>query len=133
MIPSALAPQIGCLNPQRLEQTRAQIVQQGLARDLLHDGRQHEGGRRVVSEVRAGLVRHRMIQKHLGCQFAREPNRFFLMSGGHAQQIADAHRLQVGARLRRRDVGKELENRVVHGEFAFGHGQANRRRSETLA
>jgi hypothetical protein len=55
------------------------------------------------------------------------------MSGRHRQQIADAHGLQVRARLRGRFVGEELEDRVVDAQLPFRNGEADGGRREALA
>src|SRR5207302_477985 len=59
--------------------------------------------------------------------------RLCLLPRGHAQQIADAHRLEVGARLGRYLLGKELHYLVVQAQFPFRDGQPYGRRGETLA
>ena len=55
------------------------------------------------------------------------------MPCGHPQQIADAHRLEVVARVVRSVLWKKLQHVVVEVELAFGDRQADRRRSETFA
>ncbi len=121
------------LDAQRFKQPGPQIVQHRLARHLLHDGRKYVGGRRVVKEMRSRLVRNGMRQErfHPG-DIPREP-RLRFVSGGHREQIADPHGLQVPGWLRRGKIREELQDLIVHSELAFLDGQPHRRGGEALA
>ena len=108
-----------------------------LAGDLLHDGRQHVARGRVVDEERARLVRDGQREKRLHHALLPGERKvadvLVVMPGRHRQQIADAHRLEVRARLRRRLVGKEAQHRVVDAQLAVGDREAHCRRREALA
>jgi hypothetical protein len=58
---------------------------------------------------------------------------FFLMAGGHSQQITNAHPLQIGRRFFGEIVGEEVDDRVIHGQFSFGDGQTYGSRGKALA
>ena len=75
-----------------------------------------------------GWARKVLVQ---GC--SGRARRLGLMPGGHAQQVAHAHRLEVLARLGRGIVGKELEHLVVEAQLPLGDGQSDGRRGEALA
>ena len=64
---------------------------------------------------------------------SRRARRLGLVPGGHAQQVADAHRLEVVARLGRGVVGEELEHLVVDAELPLRDGQADGGGGEALA
>ena len=110
-----------------------EIVEHGLAGRLLDDGREHVGRRGVVEEMRARLERDRLGQEGLGPGLVGRPRRLGLMAGGHAEQVADAHRLEVVARLGRGIVGEELQHLVVEAQFPLGDGQPHGRGGEALA
>ena len=121
------------LDAQRLEESRPQVIEYGHARRLLDDGREHVRRRRVVQEMRARLERHGLRQEGLGPVLVGRARRLGLMARGHAQQVADAHRLQVVARLGRGIVGEEFQHLVVKAQLPFRDGQADGGRGEALA
>ena len=55
------------------------------------------------------------------------------MSGGHCQEIPNAHGFEIGTGLRRRVVGEKLQHLVVDAQFALGDCQSDGCRGETLA
>ena len=81
----------------------------------------------------AGLERDRMCQEGLGPRLIRLAGRLGLMSRGHAEQIADPHRLEVVALLRRSVISEELQHFVVQTKLSFRDGQADSRGSKALA
>ena len=55
------------------------------------------------------------------------------MAGGHPEQVADPHRLEVLARLARRVLGEELEDGVAQAQLPIGDRQADGGGGEALA
>ena len=82
------------LNPQRVKEARAQIVNQLLAGALLHNRRKHVGRAAVVDKGRARGVFNRQRQKAAhpiliaGAHSAVK--RIRRVAGGQCQQVADA-------------------------------------------
>ena len=122
---------------QRVQQPRAQIVQQVLPGDRVHNRRQHVRGGRVVVEVRARLVGHGEIQKDLrqrrgGIERKRAqilPD----MAGRHGQQIADAHGLKLPGRFLGHGIGEERDDLVMNIQMSLIDCKADAGRGETLA
>ena len=81
----------------------------------------------------AGLERDGLRQEGLGPGLIRRARRLALLARGHAEQVADPHRLEVVARLGRGIFGKELQHLVVQAELPLGDGQPDGRGGEALA
>ena len=85
------------LDAERLEQPRAEVVEQPLPGDLLHQRREHVRARGVVDEERARLVLHR-LRRNAATQSPRSgtPLRGVLgVPGRHRQQVPHPHPPQV--------------------------------------
>ena len=125
-------------DPQRLEEARPQVVDERRAAHLLDDGGEHVARRRVVDEVRAGLVGHGQGQEgprlgHVGVGEGELLDHVRVVAGRHRQQVPHPHRLQVLARLGRRVLGEEGEDGVVEAQLPLGDREADARGREALA
>ena len=125
------------LDPERIEETWPQVLDDRLPRDLLNDRRQHVARRRVVEEECARFVRDGTRQKYLHHAVVRLVRKvlyvIFMVPGRHRQQIADAHGFQIRARFGWRLFWEELQYRVLDAQLPFGNHHAHGRRCEALA
>jgi hypothetical protein len=87
--------------------------------------------------MRAGLDGHGRLEKGLDRVGTFERAYLFHVGvelpGGHDQQVAHAHLLEVLARCRGRQVREELEHRVVEAQLALGNRDADCDGREALA
>ena len=123
---------------ERLEQPRPQVLDERLAGHLLDDGGQHVGRRRVVEEVRPGLVGDRQREERADERHGRlvegEPGEVVrVVPGRHRQQVPHAHRLQVVARLRRSILGEEGQHLSSRLSFPSAIASPDPGRGEALA
>ena len=85
------------VNAEWLKQTRRQVIEHRLPRDLLHDGAAHVGGRAVVHELRSWLMSDVLREEgaHPMRLFDDGLRRFLLVARGHGEQILHPHRREI--------------------------------------
>ena len=120
------------LDAERLEEPRPQVVEHASAGDLLHDRREHVGGRRVVDEVRPGLVRDRQRQEEPRQRAPRSrTGKPAIASAWWPVDIVSRSRTRIAFEVRARLGGRVLreggEHAVVERQLPLGDRRARRR------
>src|ERR1044071_4176576 len=86
-------------NPERLEQSRLQVIEYFLSRCFLYDSREHVRGHAIVKEARTWFVFYRQRQKGFYPVFCLHciESRIRFLSHRHRQKIFDVELLEVSA------------------------------------
>lgn len=123
----------GIFDAERFEESRSEEVDDFLAGLFLDDGRAHVGSGSVVEEVGSWFELDGVGEKFLRPGgFADEPG-FGIVSGGHGEEVADAHGLELVGGGLGEVVGEELDDFVFEVEFAFVDREANGGGGEAFA
>ena len=124
---------------ERLEQTRGQIIPQGLAGLFLNDGRNQISTHIAVQKMTARLIYHRLTE-NIGKPvftgrvfYPHFKNGADSMPAGHGHCVLYRHREQFFIRLFRKIFGKMVGHTVIQGNEPFFQSKPKRHGSKAFA